>query len=53
MGINIDKRKVTTQYTASRDTVNSFYHALERHCVNSHYPIVVFTISDPDEGGDG
>lgn len=56
MGINIDKRKVTTQYTASRDTVNSFYHALERHCVNSHYPIVVFAISDPDEvddGGDG
>ncbi|MBO5816111.1 MAG: hypothetical protein J6R30_08390 [Bacteroidales bacterium] len=48
MGINIDKKKVTTNYTASRDTVNTFYHALERHVVNSHYPIVVFTITDPE-----
>ena len=48
MGINIDKKKVTTNYTASRDTVNTFYHALERHVVNSHYPIVVFVISEPE-----
>ena len=48
MGINIDKKKVTTNYTASRDTVNTFYHALERHVVNSHYPIVIFVISDPE-----
>lgn len=47
MGINIDKKKVTTNYTASRDTVNSFYHALARYSVNTHYPIVVFYISDP------
>jgi hypothetical protein len=52
MGINVDKKKVTTNYTASRDTVNSFYHALARYSVNSHYPIVVFYISDP-ESGDG
>ena len=50
MGINIDKKKVTTNYTASRDTVNSFYHALARYSVNSHYPIVVFYISDPKSG---
>lgn len=50
MGINIDKKKVTTNYTASRDTVNSFYHALARYSVNSHYPIVVFYISDPQSG---
>ena len=53
MGINIDKKKVTTNYTASRDTVNSFYHALARYSVNSHYPIVVFYISDPKTGGKG
>lgn len=47
MGVNIDKRKTTTNYTASRDSVNSFFHALVRYAVNSHYPIVVFTISDP------
>lgn len=50
MGINVDKKKVTTNYTASRDTVNSFYHALARYSVNSHYPIVVFYISDPESG---
>lgn len=50
MGINVDKKKVTTNYTASRDTVNSFYHALARYSVNSHYPIVVFYISDPKSG---
>ena len=52
MGINIDKKKVTTNYTASRDTVNSFFHALARYSVNSHYPLVVFYISDP-KSGDG
>lgn len=50
MGINIDKKKVTTNYTASRDTVNSFFHALARYSVNSHYPLVVFYISDPKSG---
>jgi hypothetical protein len=50
MGINIDKKKVTTNYTASRDTVNSFFHALARYSVNSHYPLVVFYISDPESG---
>lgn len=53
MGINIDKKKVTTNYTASRDTVNSFFHALARYSVNSHYPLVVFYISDPKTGGEG
>lgn len=52
MGINIDKKKVTTNYTASRDTVNSFFHALARYSINSHYPLVVFYISDP-KSGDG
>lgn len=48
MGITLDKRKVTTNYAASRDTVNSFYHSFVRYQVNTHYPIVSFYISDPD-----
>lgn len=47
MGINVEKKKVTTSYTASRDTVNSFYHAFARYSVNTHYPIVAFYISEP------
>lgn len=48
MGINIDKRKVTSSYTAARDTTNSFYHALVRYSVSDHFPIVVFYCSEPD-----
>lgn len=47
MGINIDKRKVTSSYTAARDTTNSFYHAMVRYAVNDHYPIVIFVCSEP------
>lgn len=50
MGITVDKKKVTTQYAASRDTVNSFYHALANYVVNDNYPIVIYYISDVDEG---
>lgn len=49
MGITIDKKKVTTQYSASRDTVNSFYHALANYVVNDNYPIVAYYISDATE----
>ena len=45
MGVTLDKRKVTTQYSASRDTVNSFYHALVNYCVNDSYPIISFTLN--------
>ena len=46
MGITIDKRKVTTNYAASRDTSNSFYHALVNYVVNDSYPIVMFYIGE-------
>lgn len=46
MGITLDKRKVTTQYSASRDTLNSFYHSLIRYQINDSYPIVAFYISE-------
>lgn len=49
MGITLDKRKVTTQYAASRDTLNSFYHSLIRYQINDNYPIVTFYISEESE----
>lgn len=46
MGITIDRKKTTSQYSASRDTVNYFYHALANYIVNDNYPIVIFTMDD-------
>lgn len=48
MGITIDKKKTTSQYAASRDTTNFFYHALANYCVNDHYPIVTFVVRDTE-----
>lgn len=48
MGITVDKRKVTTNYAASRDSSNSFYHSLINYTINDNYPIVSFYISEPD-----
>ena len=45
MGITLDKRKTTSQYSASRDTTNFFYHSLVNYIVNDNYPIVSFTIA--------
>ena len=48
MGITIDRKKTTSQYSASRDTVNYFYHALANYIVNDNYPIVIFTMKDSE-----
>ena len=44
MGITLDRKKVTSQYAASRDSVNSFSHALVRYQVNDSFPLVVRTV---------
>ena len=49
MGITVDKKKVTTNYAASRDSSNSFYHALINYVVNDSYPIVAYYISEPGD----
>lgn len=49
MAITIDKKKTTSQYSASRDTVNYFYHALANYIVNDNYPIVAFVIRDEEQ----
>lgn len=50
MGITVDRKKTTSQYSASRDTVNYFYHALANYIVNDNYPIVIFTMDDSGNG---
>ena len=50
MGITVDKRKPTSQYSGSRDSLNTFYHSLISYVVNSSYPICGFYISEEDEG---
>lgn len=44
----IDRKATTTQYTASRDTINTFHHALQNNIVNDTYPIVSFVISETE-----
>lgn len=46
MGLSIDRKKVTSTYTAARDTVNYFHHSLLQYWINSAYPIVSFVIRD-------
>ena len=48
MGVLIDKKKVTSQYAASRDTINLFHHSLVQYIVNDEYPIVTFLVQDPE-----
>lgn len=52
MGINLDRKKVTSQYSASRDTTNYFYHNLINYLVNDSFPIVVFYIADGEGNGE-
>lgn len=46
MGITVDKKKTTSQYAASTDQTNFFYHALVNYVVNDCYPIVTFVVRD-------
>lgn len=52
MGVTVDKRKTTSQYSASRDTTNYFYHSLISYVVNDNYPIVSFVIRDVEDTED-
>lgn len=46
MGITLDKRKTTSQYSGSRDTTNYFYHSLVNYVVNDNYPIISIVARD-------
>lgn len=44
-GIMLDKKKVTTAYTAVNDSWNTFYHALVQYYVNPTHNIAYFTLN--------
>ncbi len=44
----IDRKNTTSQYAASRDTINIFHHALQNNIINDTYPIVSFIVSDSE-----
>ena len=46
MAVTIDRKNTTTQYAASRDTINTFHHAALQYIVNDNYPIVSFFVSE-------
>ena len=46
MAVTIDRKNTTTQYAASRDTINVFHHAAAQYIVNDNYPIVSFVVSE-------
>ena len=46
MGITLDKKNATSQFSASRNTTNLFSHSLENSIVNPSYPIISFVIKD-------
>ena len=45
MGIALDKKKVTTSYTASQDKWNTFHHSLINYIIDDNFPIVAFTLN--------
>ena len=45
MGISLDKKKVTTSYTASQDKYNTYHHNLINYIIDDNFPMVVFTLN--------
>ena len=45
LGISLDKKKVTTSYTASQDKYNTYHHNLINYIINDNFPMVVFTLN--------
>ena len=45
MGISLDKKKVTTSYTASQDKWNTFHHDIINYIIDDNYPMVAFTLN--------
>ena len=50
MGVTVDRKDVSSQWSASRMTMNHFYHAAVNYHVNDSYPIVSFYVSDATAG---
>lgn len=45
MGVSLDKRKVTSNYTASQDKINTYHHLIKNMIIDDNFPIAVFTLN--------
>lgn len=45
MGVSLDKKKVTSNYTASQDKINTYHHLLKNMIIDDNFPIAVFTLN--------
>lgn len=45
LGISLDKKKVTTSYTASQDKYNTYHHNLINYIIDDNFPMVAFTLN--------
>ena len=43
--ISLDKKKVTTSYTAAQDKWNTFHHILINYIIDDNFPIAVFSLN--------
>lgn len=45
MGVSLEKKKVTSSYTATQDKWNTYHHDLINYIVDDNFPIVAFTLN--------
>ena len=45
MGVSLDKKRVTSNYTASQDKINTYHHLLKNMIIDDNFPIAVFTLN--------
>ena len=45
LGISIDRKNVTTSYTASQDKYNTYHHNIINYIIDDNFPMVVFTLN--------
>lgn len=45
IGISLDKKKVTTSYTASQDKYNTYHHNIINYIIDDNFPMVAFSLN--------
>ena len=45
MGVSLEKKKVTTSYTATQDKWNTYHHDLINYIIDDNFPIIAFTLN--------
>lgn len=45
LGISLDRKNVTTSYTASQDKYNTYHHNIINYIIDDNFPMVAFTLN--------